>query len=96
MLLSNQWADSTCNRYRVLSGLFRRAIKNVKTQPNPVRETAHRRENNARVRYLTSEEESDLMATIREPARETEVLSSLHTGMRRNEQYHTAQSTDGG
>jgi integrase len=96
---SNQWADSTCNRYRaVVSGTFRKAIKNEKAQGNPVRETAHRRENNARVRYLTSDEESGLMRVIRErwSGREADVLTALHSGMRRSEQYRTAQCPDGG
>jgi integrase len=96
---TNGWADSTCNRYRaVLSGVFRRAIKNLKSQTNPVRETAHRRENNTRVRYLTAEEESELIGVIREksPEREVEVVVALHSGMRRSEQYRTSQCPDGG
>jgi integrase len=52
----------------------------------------------ARVRYLTDEEESDLMRVIREgrPEREPEILTALHTGMRRSEQYRTAQCPNGG
>jgi len=96
-----RWSDATHNRYRALtSGIFRRAIKNRKTSGNPVRETAHRKENNGRVRYLTAEEEEErrLMAVIRErwPEREAEVLTALHSGMRRSEQYRTAQVPDGG
>lgn len=47
----NSWADATHNRYRaLLSGIFRRAVKNGKASANPVRETVHRKENNRRVR----------------------------------------------
>jgi integrase len=93
------WAVGTRNRYRsVLSGVFREAIKNEKAKWNPVRETAHWKENNERVRHLSPEEETRLMATIRAqcPEREPEVLTALHSGMRRSEQYRTAQVPDGG
>lgn len=95
----NEWADSTHNRYRaVLSGVFRRAIKNGKVQTNPMRETGHRRENNVRVRYLTADEETRLKRVLDErwPGRNAEVLTAIHSGMRRSEQYRTAQVPDGG
>ncbi len=94
-----KWAPATYNRYRaVLSGIFRWAIKNEKAKANPVRETAHRKENNSRVRWLTDKEEKSLMDYIHAncPAREAEVLVAIHSGMRRSEQYHTAQVPDGG
>jgi hypothetical protein len=82
----------------VLWGVFRRAIKNRRAESNPVRETAHRKENNACVRHLTSDEESPLLKVLRNrwPEREAEVLTALHSGMRRSEQYRTAQCPDGG
>ncbi|HEX5412835.1 MAG TPA: site-specific integrase [Terriglobia bacterium] len=95
----NSWADATHNGYRaLLSAIFRRAGKNGKASANPVRETAHRKENNHRVRYLSNEEQS-LMKVLREkkwPEREKEILVALHSGMRRSEQYRTAQVPDGG
>lgn len=96
----NVWADATYNRYHaLLSGVFRRAVKNGKAATNPVRETAHRKENNQRIRYLSNDEEQNLMKVLREkkwPEREKEILVALHSGMRRSEQYRTAQVPDGG
>jgi integrase len=95
----NRWAPATYNRYRaILSGVFRYAIRRGKAQTNPVRATKHRKENNARVRYLSADEEARLMTVIRQrwPEREAEVLTALHSGMRRSEQYRTAQVPDGG
>jgi integrase len=65
-----------------------RTMKRRKTLP----------EKNTRFRYLTLEEEERLMKVIREscPEREAEILTALHSGMRRSEQYHTAQHPDGG
>ena len=94
------WADATYNRYRaLLSGIFRRAVKNGKAATNPVRETAHRKENNHRVRYLSNDEEQRIMGVLRErkwAQREKEVIGAIHSGMRRSEQYRTAQVPDGG
>ena len=69
-----------------------------KASSNVVRETAHRRENNERVRYLSADEEARLMVAVRArwPHREAEILIALHSGMRRSEQYSTAQVPDGG
>jgi integrase len=95
----NDWMPGTYNRYRaLLSGIFRRAIKNGRANTNPVRETARRKENNVRVRYLGPDEEEKLMAAVRArwPHREAEILVALHSGMRRSDQYRTAQVADGG
>jgi integrase len=96
---SHNWKPATYNRYRaVLSGIFRYAIKNENAKANPVRETAHRKENNSRVRWLTDKEEKGLIDYIRANCREreAEILIALHSGMRRSEQYRTAQVPDGG
>lgn len=93
------WTSATQNRYRsLLSGIFRQAVRNGKAHSNPVRETIHLKENNQRVRHLTADEEAKLMAVIRScsPEREAEVIVALHSGMRRSEQYRTAQVPDGG
>ncbi|MGA2076604.1 MAG: site-specific integrase [Terriglobia bacterium] len=93
------WSASTQNRYRsLLSGIFRHAVKKGNLEWNPIRETTHFKENNQRVRYLTDEEEGRLMAVVRSrwPERESEIVVALHSGMRRSEQYRTAQVPDGG
>lgn len=90
---------STTNRYRaLLSGVFRHAVRSGKAKTNPVQDTSHRRENNQRVRYLTEAEEARVLAVVRErcPEREPEFVVALHSGMRRSEQFRTAQVPDGG
>ena len=64
----------------------------------PLRLLPHRKENNQRVRFLSADEEARLMAVIRHesPEREVEILVALHSGMRRSEQYRTAQVPDRG
>lgn len=94
-----EWAPATYNRYRALaSGVFSLAMRNGKATANPVRGTKHRRENNARVRYLTDDEEEQLIAYVRGacPEREPEIVVALHSGMRRSEQYLTIDCPDGG
>jgi integrase len=94
-----KWAPATYNRYRALvSAAFSLAIRNGKATTNPVRGTKHVTENNARVRYLTDGEEDRLLKFIRSnrPGREAEVMVALHSGMRRSEQYVTAECPDGG
>lgn len=96
-----QWSRSTQNRYRsVLSGIFRQAIRDARIKFNPVRETAHYKESK-RVRYLREDEDEEarLMDAVRasdHPEREAEIFVALHSGMRRSEQYRTAQVPDGG
>jgi integrase len=102
-----EWADATYNRHRALaSAAFSRAIRDqLKSDnrertvtTNPVRETKHLTENNARTRYLSDEEEDRLLNLIRSthPDREYEVIVALHSGMRRSEQYVTPECADGG
>jgi integrase len=95
-----EWAPATHNRYRAtLSALFQFAVKKGHIQVNPARLTAHHEEENERVRYLTADEEKKLMSAVRssdQPEREKEILVALHSGMRRSEQYRTAQVPDGG
>jgi hypothetical protein len=57
-----EWTPATYNRHRALvSGIFSLAIRNGKAAANPARGTRHRVENNARVRYLTDDEENRLI-----------------------------------
>lgn len=94
-----EWAPATYNRYRALaSGGFSLSIRNGKATVNPVRGPKHLTENNARVRYLTDDEEEQLIAYVRGacPEREPEIVVALHSGMRRSEQYLTIDCADGG
>lgn len=94
-----QWAPATFNRHRAtLSAVFKQAMKDEKCRSNPAKLVAHRKENNERVRYLSAEEEARLIAVLRcrWPKREAEIVTAIHTGMRRSEQYRTAQVPDGG
>lgn len=94
-----EWAPAAYNRYRALvSAIFSLAIRSGKAIADPVRGTKHRIENNARVRYLSADEETQLLDYTRKncPEREDEILVALHSGMRRSEQYPTSCCLDGG
>lgn len=93
------WSPATFNRHKsTVSGVFRHAIAAEHCKFNPAREVKKRKEENTRVRYLTDDEEAALMEVIRKksPECEAEVLTALHSGMRRSEQYRTSQVKDGG
>ena len=86
----------TVNRYRTLLSLvYSLANRNGKVSVNPARLVRLRKENNARVRFLDDQEETNLRAKIREafPNREPEFDLALHTGMRLSEQYRLAWGT---
>ena len=81
---------ATLNRYRALLSLtYSIAMRNGKVFANPARLVRLRKENNARVRFLSAEEEATLRSKIREvyPDGEAEFDLALNTGMRRGEQY---------
>jgi site-specific recombinase XerD len=84
------WSPATINRYRALLSLtYRLAIRNGKVKENPARLVRHRLENNARIRFLSPEEETKLRAAIEAacPERIAELELALHTGLRMSEQY---------
>jgi integrase len=84
------WTPATANRYRALLSLtYRLGIQNAKVTQNPARLMRHRRENNTRLRWLTPDEEKKLRKAIEDegPEHLPELETSLHTGMRRSEQY---------
>jgi site-specific recombinase XerD len=84
------WAPATMNRHRALLSLtYRLAIRNGKVKENPARQVRHRLENNARIRFLSPEEEKTLRTAIQAafPERVAELELALHTGMRMSEQY---------
>lgn len=85
-----EWSPATMNRYRALLSLaYRLAIRNGKVKENPARQVRHRLENNARIRFLSPEEEVKLRDTIKAacPERIAELELALNTGLRLSEQY---------
>ncbi|MGH9506824.1 MAG: tyrosine-type recombinase/integrase [Terriglobales bacterium] len=84
------WKPATFNRHKAfLSLAYRLAVANGHVKSNPARLVRMRREDNARVRWLSAEEESQLRGVIERdyPAELPAFLLALHTGMRRSEQY---------
>jgi integrase len=84
------WSPATMNRYRALLSLtYRLAIRNGKVKENPARQVRHRLENNARIRFLSAEEETKLRSAIEAacPERIGELEIALNTGLRMSEQY---------
>lgn len=84
------WAPATCNRFRALLGLtYRLAIRSGKVKENPARLVKHRLEDNARIRFLSDDEEKALRKVIeaRCLAHVPEFELAVHTGMRVSEQY---------
>lgn len=88
--LAQSRAPATVNRYHALvRRVYSLGIRNGKVEVNPARQIRQRREDNARVRFLSAEEETALRGKIRKlyPEREPEFDLALHTGMRWGEQY---------
>jgi integrase len=85
-----KWAASTRNRWQAaFSLIFRVGIDNEKIDRNPAAGIRRKTENNARVRFLSNEEENRLRKVIlkRFPAFVHQLDLSLHTGMRAGEQF---------
>jgi integrase len=79
------YADATTNReLACLKNLFNMAIKWDWTVDNPVRQVRFYRENNARVRWLTREEETELLRHC-DRRLKTLVLAGADTGFRAGE-----------
>ena len=86
----SDWAPATVNRYRALISLvFRLGIESGKVKENPARLVKHRQENNARVRWLSAEEEVRLRAAVSAtcPEHMPELDLALNTGLRLGELY---------
>ncbi|MGH7838396.1 MAG: tyrosine-type recombinase/integrase, partial [Candidatus Binataceae bacterium] len=84
------WSPATCNRFRALLSLtYRLAIRGGRVKENPARLVKHRLEDNARIRFLSDDEEKALRNAIeaRCPEHLPELELALHTGMRLSEQY---------
>src|SRR5260370_39412434 len=84
------WSLATKNRFIALLKLtYRLAEEAQKIKYNPARLVRQSKEDNARIRWLTDEEEVTLRAAI--PGEHlSEFLIGLNTGMRKSEQYKKA------
>jgi site-specific recombinase XerD len=85
-----KWAPATANRYRALLSLtYRLAIRNGKLKENPARLVQHRLEDNARIRFLSADEEIELRDAMELecPNHLPEFDLALNTGLRLSEQY---------
>lgn len=85
-----KWSPATVNRHRALLSLtYRLAIRNGKVKENPARMVQHRLEDNARIRFLSQEEETKLRTAIEAvcPERLAELELALNTGLRLSEQF---------
>jgi site-specific recombinase XerD len=85
-----KWSPATVNRHRALFSLtYRLAIRNGKVKENPARLVRHRLEDNARIRFLSAEEENKLRTAITTACSESlaELELALNTGLRLSEQY---------
>jgi integrase len=86
----NEWEPATVNRYKALISLaYRLGIENGKVEKNPAKLVKRRRENNARIRFLSEDEEKRLRAVMRKDYAEhlPELDFALNTGVRCGEQY---------
>ncbi len=85
-----EWKPASYNRFKAFVSLaYRLGIENDKVSVNPARLVRRRREDNARIRWLSAQEESRLRAVIQAdyPGELPAFDLALHTGMRRSEQY---------
>jgi integrase len=79
-------ARATANRYRdLLSGIFRRAIRDGHATENPVRAVSKFKENNERVTFLTDAEEAAVWDALAPKHRPLFVVS-VHSGLRWSEE----------
>jgi site-specific recombinase XerC len=77
---------ATANRYRdLLSAIFRRAVRDGLVPANPVKAVSKFKEKNARLAYLTADEEAAIRAALPAECR-PHFAVSLHTGLRWSEQ----------
>jgi len=85
-----EWTPATRNRYRdAFSLVFRKAVENHALTANPATLVKAKPEHNERVRFLSTEEETKLLAVLSTnwPERIPAFLLSIHTGMRAGEQF---------
>ena len=83
-------APATLNRYRsTLSMIYQEAMRNGRVKANPARLVRLRKEDNARLRFLTYEEEESIRSIIMERCHlhEPAFTFALDTGLRLSEQH---------
>lgn len=86
--LKEEIAPATVNLHlALLKHLYTKAMEWGKADKNPAKPVKFFRANNARVRYLTEEEEARLKAVF-PPEHWSKVEVATHTGMRRGEQFN--------
>ncbi len=84
---SQEATPATVNRHvAFLKRVYNVAIRDGRCRENPVARVKMLRENNARIRYLTPEEEASLQQKL-SPALWPLVELALHTGLRQAEQF---------
>jgi site-specific recombinase XerD len=89
-LKEHDWSPATKNRYKNVFGkTFKIAFADGKVSSNPARLVEQRPEKNARLRFLSADEELRLRDAItkRCPQHMQELDIGLNTGMRKGEQY---------
>jgi integrase len=87
---SHKWSAATKNRYKNVFGkTFKIALADGKVTSNPARMVEQRAENNARIRFLSENEEKRLRQAIKKrfPTHMPEFDVALNTGMRKGEQF---------
>ncbi len=87
---SHKWSAATKNRYKNVFGkTFKIALADGKVTSNPARLVEQRAENNARIRFLSADEEARLRAAIKKKFAKhmPEFDVALNTGMRKSEQF---------
>lgn len=89
-LANSRWKPATSNRYKALLSLvYRLAIRNGKLSVNPVRAVKPLKEENARIRFLSFDEEQRIMEVLEadHPHQIPAFLFSLETGLRLSSQF---------
>jgi integrase len=87
---AHEWSPATKNRYKNVFGkTFKIALADGKVTGNSARMVEQRAENNARIRFLSAEEEKRLREAIKRrfPIHLPEFDVALNTGMRKGEQF---------
>jgi integrase len=88
--LEKRFNPSTANRYKTfLSVCYREGMRNGKVHINPARLVRKRKEDNEVIRYLSGDEYKRLSEAVERdfPDKLPELIVSVYTAMRKNEQY---------